>query len=175
MSMACGLETRVASLDHELAELAFRLPDAAKLRAGQAKLFLKQIASRYLPAELLKKNPGWREAVFSDSKDPISQQNREQNQNYNPYYAEGDLNQDGLKDFVIVVIPESADKGSVFWFPGTTEGYEQEERVMRVKAIDRLSISISNAGELLIIDSNTNVTLRFTWDKDDNKLVQSSQ
>ena len=53
MSMASGLETRVPFLDHELVELAFRLPDAAKLRAGQSKLLLKQIASRYLPAELI--------------------------------------------------------------------------------------------------------------------------
>jgi len=53
MSMASGVETRVPFLDHELVDLTFRLPDAAKLRAGQTKVLLKQIASRYLPAELL--------------------------------------------------------------------------------------------------------------------------
>lgn len=53
MSMASGLETRVPFLDHKLVEVAFRLPDAAKLRAGQTKVLLKQIAARYLPAELI--------------------------------------------------------------------------------------------------------------------------
>src|SRR5438477_11295233 len=53
MSMASGLETRVPFLDHELVELAFRLPAKAKLRNGTTKYLLKQIAGQFLPASLL--------------------------------------------------------------------------------------------------------------------------
>jgi len=50
MSMACSLEARVPLLDHELVELAFRLPDRLKLDGRRTKIALKSIAARKLPA-----------------------------------------------------------------------------------------------------------------------------
>ncbi len=49
MSMAVSLEARVPLLDREIVELAFEVPDALKIRAGQTKWILKKIAERYLP------------------------------------------------------------------------------------------------------------------------------
>ncbi|MEI6085567.1 MAG: asparagine synthase (glutamine-hydrolyzing) [Verrucomicrobiota bacterium] len=53
MSMAHSVETRVPFLDHRLIELAYRVPTAMKLRDGQGKHLLKQIAGRYLPREII--------------------------------------------------------------------------------------------------------------------------
>ncbi len=49
MSMAVSLESRVPFLDPELIELAFRVPAGLKLRGGQTKAILKQVAARHVP------------------------------------------------------------------------------------------------------------------------------
>ena len=51
MSMAASLEARVPFLDHELAELAFRMPPGLKVRRDETKPLLKRLASRYVPEE----------------------------------------------------------------------------------------------------------------------------
>jgi len=51
MSMACSLEARVPLLDHELVELAFRVPPHLKVRGGRTKVLLKRIAARHVPPE----------------------------------------------------------------------------------------------------------------------------
>lgn len=53
MSMAASLELRPPLLDHRLAELAFRLPSDVKVRAGQTKWVLKQVARGYVPAQIV--------------------------------------------------------------------------------------------------------------------------
>ena len=55
MSMAHGLEVRCPLLDHQVAELAARLPSAAKLRGGLGKLPLRRLAARRLPREILER------------------------------------------------------------------------------------------------------------------------
>jgi asparagine synthase (glutamine-hydrolysing) len=51
MSMACSLEARVPLLDHELAELAFRVPERLKVNGGRTKVLLKRAAARHVPRE----------------------------------------------------------------------------------------------------------------------------
>ena len=51
MSMACSLEARVPLLDHELAELAFRVPPALKVDGDETKVLLKRVAARHVPRE----------------------------------------------------------------------------------------------------------------------------
>ena len=58
MTMAWGLEARVPFLDHELVELAGRLPVADKLRDG-GKGVLKAIARRHLPVEVVDRPKGY--------------------------------------------------------------------------------------------------------------------
>jgi asparagine synthase (glutamine-hydrolysing) len=53
MSMAASLELRPPLLDHQLVELAFRLPSSVKVRRGITKWVLKEVARRYLPAEVV--------------------------------------------------------------------------------------------------------------------------
>ncbi|UUT34489.1 asparagine synthase C-terminal domain-containing protein [Microbacterium elymi] len=53
MSMAASLELRPPLLDHRLAELAFRLPSSMKVRTGQTKWVLKEVARRHLPADIV--------------------------------------------------------------------------------------------------------------------------
>ncbi|HYH45945.1 MAG TPA: asparagine synthase (glutamine-hydrolyzing), partial [Thermoanaerobaculia bacterium] len=55
MSMAHALEVRCPLLDHRVAELAARLPSAAKLAGGRGKLPLRRLAARRLPAEILER------------------------------------------------------------------------------------------------------------------------
>jgi asparagine synthase (glutamine-hydrolysing) len=55
LSMASGLELRPIFLDHTLAELAFALPDAAKVDGGKGKVVLRDLADRLLPAEILER------------------------------------------------------------------------------------------------------------------------
>jgi asparagine synthase (glutamine-hydrolysing) len=53
MSMAASLELRPPYLDHRLVELAFRLPSSVKVRDGQTKWVLKQVARRHLPDQIV--------------------------------------------------------------------------------------------------------------------------
>ncbi len=49
MSMACSLEARVPYLDHDLVELAFRMPERFKVHRRQTKVLLKKVAARHVP------------------------------------------------------------------------------------------------------------------------------
>ncbi len=53
MSMAASVESRPPFLDHQLVELAFRLPSSVKLRAGQGKWVVKEVARRLLPPDIV--------------------------------------------------------------------------------------------------------------------------
>jgi asparagine synthase (glutamine-hydrolysing) len=55
MSMAASLECRVPLLDHELVELAARMPEAIKIRGGRLKHVMKQAVSALLPREILER------------------------------------------------------------------------------------------------------------------------
>src|SRR5690606_24110001 len=58
MTMAWGLEARVPFLDHELVELAARIPGRFKL-PEQGKDVLKQAARSMLPAEVIDRPKGY--------------------------------------------------------------------------------------------------------------------
>ena len=58
MTMAWGLEARVPFLDHDLAELAARIPSELKL-AGGGKGILKDVARRVIPAEVIDRPKGY--------------------------------------------------------------------------------------------------------------------
>jgi asparagine synthase (glutamine-hydrolysing) len=58
MTMAWGLEARVPFLDHELAELAARMPSELKL-AGGGKGILKDVARKVIPAEVIDRPKGY--------------------------------------------------------------------------------------------------------------------
>ncbi len=58
MTMAWGLEARVPFLDHELAELAARIPAAHKLAQG-GKGVLKDVARRLVPHEVIDRKKGY--------------------------------------------------------------------------------------------------------------------
>jgi asparagine synthase (glutamine-hydrolysing) len=53
MSMAASLELRPPLLDHDLVELAASLPADLKIRDGQGKWVLRQVARRHLPAGIV--------------------------------------------------------------------------------------------------------------------------
>lgn len=52
-SMAVSLECRAPFLDHHVFDFAWRLPMDLKLRNGQAKWLLRQLAYRYIPSKML--------------------------------------------------------------------------------------------------------------------------
>jgi len=58
MTMAFGLEARVPFLDHELVELAARLPSDLKLRDG-GKYILKEAAREVVPSEVIDRPKGY--------------------------------------------------------------------------------------------------------------------
>lgn len=53
MTMAASLELRPPFLDHRLVELAFTLPSSVKLRGRTTKWVVKEVARRYLPADVV--------------------------------------------------------------------------------------------------------------------------
>jgi len=55
MTMAASLECRVPLLDHELVELASRIPSAIKVAGGELKSVLKKALEDVLPAEILER------------------------------------------------------------------------------------------------------------------------
>jgi asparagine synthase (glutamine-hydrolysing) len=58
MTMAWGLEARVPFLDHELVELAARIPPEEKLR-GEGKGILKDVARKVIPSEVIDRKKGY--------------------------------------------------------------------------------------------------------------------
>jgi asparagine synthase (glutamine-hydrolysing) len=58
MSMAFGLEARVPFLDHDLVELAARVPARLKVTGG-GKHVLKEVARRFVPAEVIDRPKGY--------------------------------------------------------------------------------------------------------------------
>ena len=58
MTMAWGLEARVPFLDHELADLAARIPSEMKL-AGGGKGILKDVARKVIPSEVIDRPKGY--------------------------------------------------------------------------------------------------------------------
>ncbi len=58
MTMAWGLEARVPFLDHELVELAARIPPEEKLKQG-GKGVLKEVARRVVPHEVIDRKKGY--------------------------------------------------------------------------------------------------------------------
>ncbi|SNB68190.1 asparagine synthase (glutamine-hydrolysing) [Arboricoccus pini] len=58
MTMAWGLEARVPFLDHDLVELAARVPDELKLRDG-GKGILKDVARKIVPHEVIDRKKGY--------------------------------------------------------------------------------------------------------------------
>jgi asparagine synthase (glutamine-hydrolysing) len=55
MAMASSLEGRAPLLQHELVEFAVRLPRALRVRKHRGKHLLRQVARRFLPADVLEK------------------------------------------------------------------------------------------------------------------------
>jgi asparagine synthase (glutamine-hydrolysing) len=55
MSMAVSLECRVPLLDHELVELAARMPESIKIRGGRLKHVMKAAMSNVLPQNILER------------------------------------------------------------------------------------------------------------------------
>lgn len=55
MSMATSLECRVPLLDHELVEMAARMPQAVKIRGGRLKHAMKEAVSDLLPRDILER------------------------------------------------------------------------------------------------------------------------
>lgn len=61
MAMAASIENRPPFLDHHLVELAFRVDSALKVKDGSSKWIVKQVARRYLPANIVdRKKVGFR-------------------------------------------------------------------------------------------------------------------
>jgi len=54
-SMAVALEARVPLLDHRVVELAWRLPQSAKIRGGVSKWLLRQVLYRHVPKTLVER------------------------------------------------------------------------------------------------------------------------
>lgn len=58
MTMASSLEARVPFIDHEVVELAARMPASLKVKDG-GKHILKQVARRHLPSEVIDRPKGY--------------------------------------------------------------------------------------------------------------------
>jgi asparagine synthase (glutamine-hydrolysing) len=54
-SMRVGLEARVPLLDHEIVELAWRIPISMKIKDGDSKWILRQLLYKYVPRKLIER------------------------------------------------------------------------------------------------------------------------
>ena len=55
MTMAASIELRPPFLDHDLVDLAFRLPTSVKVHRGTSKWVVKQVAASHLPAAVVER------------------------------------------------------------------------------------------------------------------------
>jgi asparagine synthase (glutamine-hydrolysing) len=71
-SMAANLEVRVPFLNHELVELAARMPPGLKLRGFKRKYILKRVAERFLPKDVVwRKKAGFGAPIRSWLRGPL--------------------------------------------------------------------------------------------------------
>ena len=71
-SMAANLEVRVPFLNHELVELAARMPPRLKLRGLKRKYILKRVAERFLPKDVVwRKKAGFGAPIRSWLRGPL--------------------------------------------------------------------------------------------------------
>ncbi|WP_207485938.1 N-acetylglutaminylglutamine amidotransferase [Arenibaculum pallidiluteum] len=96
MTMAWGLEGRVPFLDHELVELAARVPGRLKVRDG-GKWVLKEAARRVVPAEVIDRPKGYfpvpalkylRGPYLDMVRDVLNQPAARERRLFNPAYVE---------------------------------------------------------------------------------------
>ena len=96
MTMAAGLEARVPFLDHELVELAARIPDQYKL-CDEGKCVLKAVGRRVIPKEVIDRPKGYfpvpalkypRGAVLEMMRDAVTSQRARERQLFQPGYVD---------------------------------------------------------------------------------------
>jgi asparagine synthase (glutamine-hydrolysing) len=94
-TMAASLEARVPFLDHEVVELAARMPAGLKLADG-GKGILKSISRRVIPSEVIDRPKGYfpvpeltyiRGSVFDYVRDALGSERARQRGIYNPDYV----------------------------------------------------------------------------------------
>lgn len=54
-SMSCSLEVRVPLLDHRIFALAWRIPEAWRMKDGKGKFMMRQVLKRYVPEKLFER------------------------------------------------------------------------------------------------------------------------
>jgi len=115
MTMAHGLEARSPLMDHELAELAARLPTDMKIRGRTLRYAQVRLARRYLPPELLaRKKQGFASALPYLLRDELDLLYRAFLQDSH-LAREGLLNQIGITRLVEAHRAGTADHGARLW------------------------------------------------------------
>jgi asparagine synthase (glutamine-hydrolysing) len=73
MSMAHGLEQRAPLVDREVAAFSARIPSSFKIRPGELKIILREVAKRYYPANLIdRKKQGFKFPLARWFKGPLA-------------------------------------------------------------------------------------------------------
>lgn len=114
-SMRVGLEVRVPLLDHNVVELAWRIPLRLKLRDGSGKWLLKKLLHRYVPSELVERpKMGFSVPIDAWLRGPL----REWAESYlsaDRLRAEGFLNVQVVRQTWEEHLKGSVDRGGAIW------------------------------------------------------------
>lgn len=116
----------------------------------------------------LEAREGWRLAVPSDNKNPLLGRMKRDRPEYEPYFAEGDLDADGDEDFALALTNGSG-AFRVVWFRRVGSGYGPPQPVASVSWLDQGGLFVDE-GDLLVGEFYTDRAERYAWNPETRSL-----
>lgn len=116
----------------------------------------------------LETREGWRLAVASDNANPLLGRMKRDRPEYQPYFAEGDLDDDGDDDFALA-LTNGRGAFRVVWFRRVGSGYGPPQPLASASWLDQGGLFVDD-GDLLVGEFYTDRAERYAWNPETRSL-----
>lgn len=118
-------------------------------------------AQKVAVGPFLEAREGWRLAVASDNANPLLGRMKRDRPDYEPYFAEGDLDDDGDEDFALA-LTNGRGAFRVVWFRRVGSGYAPPQPVASASWLDQGGLFVDE-GDLLVGEFYSDRAERYAW------------